>query len=129
LSSRLESLSPEILNCSLTSLEVSHLPEEARIEDFFPGCKSQKSLVNMVLDWNSLGEKDQFYKIWRFLSGCPKLEHVSVKKNYIKDLNAFVPAKRLILLQIDSSFLTFEFPRRWRKFQMSLWHFSINTYN
>jgi hypothetical protein len=30
--------------------------------------------------------------IWRFLSGCPKLELVSLRGNAIKDLNAFVPA-------------------------------------
>jgi Leucine-rich repeat (LRR) protein len=91
----LESLPLEILNFSLECLHLSWVLEEVRIEDFFvTGCNLQKSLVNVVLSHNKLGEKDRMSKIWRFLCGCPKLEHVTLNWNDIKDLTPFIPASR-----------------------------------
>jgi Leucine-rich repeat (LRR) protein len=90
----LESLPSEILNLSaIERLHLSRVPEEARIEDFFvPGCNLQKSLVNVELSYNKLGEKDRLSNIWRFLSGCPKLEYVCLRGNIIRDLTPFIHA-------------------------------------
>jgi Leucine-rich repeat (LRR) protein len=90
----LESLPSEILNLlAIERLDLSSVSEEARIEDFFvPGCNLQKSLVNVVLSCNKLGEKDRLSNIWRFLSGCAKLECVCLTGNAIKDLTPFISA-------------------------------------
>jgi Leucine-rich repeat (LRR) protein len=90
----LESLPSEILNLpAIERLDLSSVPEEARIEDFFvSGCNLQKSLVNVKLSRNKLGEKDRLSNIWRFLSGCPKLECVCLRRNSIRDLTPFIPA-------------------------------------
>jgi hypothetical protein len=90
----LESLPSEILNLpAIQHLDLSSVLEEARIEDFFvPGCNLQKSLVSVELSYNKLGEKDRLSNIWRFLSGCPKLECVILTGNGIEDLTPFIPA-------------------------------------
>jgi hypothetical protein len=89
---RLESLPLEILNFSIECLDISYLAEAARTEDFFvPGCNLQKSLVNVTLVDNKLGEKDRLTNIWRFLSGCPKLESVSLWNDGVRNLSAFMP--------------------------------------
>jgi Leucine-rich repeat (LRR) protein len=90
----LESLPSEILNLpAIEHLSLYSMPEEARIEDFFvAGCNLQKSLVKVQLSHNKLGEKDRLSNIWRFLSGCPKLEYVFLTGNGIKDLTPFIPA-------------------------------------
>jgi Leucine-rich repeat (LRR) protein len=90
----LESLPSEILNLpAIEQLDLSSVPEETRIEDFFvPGCNLQKSLVKVALSHNKLGEKDRLSSIWRFLSGCPKLEYVILQGNGITDLTPFIPA-------------------------------------
>jgi Leucine-rich repeat (LRR) protein len=90
----LESLPSEILHLpAIENLHIVEVPDEARIEDFFvAGCNLQKSLVNVVLDNNNLGAKNELSTMWRFLSGCPKLERASLQKNSFRHLNGFISA-------------------------------------
>jgi hypothetical protein len=90
----LESLPSEILHLpAIENLHIVEVPDKARIEDFFvAGCNLQKSLVNVVLDNNRLGAKNELSTIWRFLSGCPKLERASLQTNSFKHLNGFISA-------------------------------------
>jgi hypothetical protein len=90
----LESLPSEILH--LPAIENQHIVEvsgKARIEDsFVAGCNLQKSLVNVDLMYNNLGAKNELSTMWRFLSGCPKLERAPLQMNSFIHLNGFISA-------------------------------------